>query len=45
MSAADTLLTAVCAVSVVSAVLINIAAHIMILPKQQLIEDQLFVHL
>ena len=37
-SAADTLSTAVCSVSVVSAVLIDIAVAIMILHKQQLIE-------
>ena len=45
VSAADTLSTAICAVSVVSAVLIAIAAYIMILHKQQLIEYLLPLHL
>ena len=44
-SVADTLSTAVYAVSVVSAVLIDIAVHIMILHKQQLIESLLMMQL
>ena len=45
VSAADTVSTAVYAVSVVSTVLIDIAGHIMILHKQQLIESLLLIQL